>query len=531
MKLDIIPKHDDIRNCYQDIIATVSEWRGRGHELMFADAWNFNFSPLESGSEGVIGERLGVGELDILPLLKRYYGISLNIHNVSTLEEILDIVRKELNRGYPSIIQIDSFWCPSDPGYGKHHFPHYCLVVDIDDLGSKICLVDPFYMKKDVHITFEEFAKGKGICATFEFDDNFSSDVVWNEIVENAVVRVKGLNGANSIFDSMRKLAKEVLESMNLDAEVKGHEDAPLSATLVARMNDVCRSRKQFARILSYLATRYDIGELVELTGKLEHAALRWSSIQGMLVKAFYTQERTNIIKRIAAKIEEAACDEESIADELLRISSEGSRVSLSGLCGEETEDINRAEKEIIFADLSQYVNNKGFGKHEGNGPEVGLSSGYEKGFFLTDGLRNEKVWEVGEMKFNFCYPSESMNDNISCAGQVINIQEGSYTGIMLLGCSEFGNHSESVTIGYADGSTEKVPLEFTDWAAERPLFKEEIAWVGKGAVQKQTGVEIFSDSVKLFAKYRALKCKGSMVSITLPDCGNIHVFALSLLK
>ena len=128
----------------------------------------------------------------------------------------------------------------------------------------------------------------------------------------------------------------------------------------------------------------------------------------------------------------------------------------------------------------------------------------------------------------NFIWENE--NDNISCAGQVISGPKGQYSGFMYLGCSEFGSHSEPILVKYTDGQTEEVALELSDWVLSHPLFQETVAWTGKGAkCTKNKSIQEMRSPVHLFAKHGVFCKTGTIESIQLPKCPNIHIFAISL--
>ena len=126
----------------------------------------------------------------------------------------------------------------------------------------------------------------------------------------------------------------------------------------------------------------------------------------------------------------------------------------------------------------------------------------------------------------NFIWENE--NDNISCAGQVISVPKGQYSGFMYLGCSEFGSHSEPILVKYTDGQTEEVALELSDWVLSHPLFQETVAWTGKGAKCKKTKAFkrcvlrfIYLPSKEFFAKRGQLKvsnCLSARIFIFSPS-------------
>lgn len=119
--------------------------------------------------------------------------------------------------------------------------------------------------------------------------------------------------------------------------------------------------------------------------------------------------------------------------------------------------------------------------------------------------------------------------DNLTCNGQIISVEKDQYNCFMLLGCSEQNSFTDEVEIYYSDGSNEKVIISLSNWYLP-PQFEDCIAWQGN-IVEKVDGSSILSTHLyQIFAsKYRMNLDNKHIISIKLPECLNMHLFAISL--
>jgi hypothetical protein len=131
-------------------------------------------------------------------------------------------------------------------------------------------------------------------------------------------------------------------------------------------------------------------------------------------------------------------------------------------------------------------------------------------------------------MKFRVPEIKGAQFDNITCTGQVLEVPQGIYGYLLILGCAEWGNFSDTLAVEFDDGDTEVIKIEFTDWA-NIPVFGEKTAWQGQGAERTKDGIHIMNLSLHLFAKPFPIRTEKQVRSIKLPDCPNLHFFAITL--
>jgi len=261
----------------------------------------------------------------------------------------------------------------------------------------------------------------------------------------------------------------------------------------------------------------------------VEKIVVNWNSIFGMAIKLYYLQNRETLIKKIAEKIIMVANEEEHVANLLLDL-VEGNYRDLDS-AGSNTGMMKPLElvKDYEFIDLSNHFNNQGFDSPDTVGGKAEFSN--KDKFFITDGLPREQLWTIDNLKSMFPEIKEGEYDNISCDGQVISLKKGVYSSIALLGCAEYGSHRDALEIYFEDGTIEKVMIEASNWALEKPKFNEKIAWTGYSAVRKTNGVQVYPFEVYINAKRYKIKHNGVVSKIKLPQCLNMHYFSITLEK
>ena len=85
--------------------------------------------------------------------------------------------------------------------------------------------------------------------------------------------------------------------------------------------------------------------------------------------------------------------------------------------------------------------------------------------------------------------------------------------------------------VTYPDGIIQSIPVRFTDWWSSYPVYEEEVIWKGKCAKFKDNEFTVVPNTVSIFAVCFRLKDKKEILKLKLPECHNIHIFAIALGK
>ena len=177
-------------------------------------------------------------------------------------------------------------------------------------------------------------------------------------------------------------------------------------------------------------------------------------------------------------------------------------------------------------ADLSELFNNDGISTDadpaDGNFDGGGWSLAAE---LLPEAVREQGgPVEIDGIEYVFGSPAQGELNNVEADGQVIDLPAGDHDLLSVLATAHNGDVDTTGTITYADGSTEQVPLRYTDWA-QNPKFGEQIA---VDMPYRHNSGGNTSPRVMLFTQPVALATGKDAATLTLPDDDRLHVFAVS---
>ncbi|HEX3044588.1 MAG TPA: hypothetical protein VHY08_07520 [Bacillota bacterium] len=520
--------------CEESVLATISGWFGRRHEMIYSQFWRFKLLPDEPKFHGVIGGRIHLDFGDMYQLLAQYHGVQCKSHRFFRTGKILDIARQQLKAGFPVVALFNDSLIPMIPPEEKAGF-FPLIIVGLDDecrdaRRQDVQCFEIHTLKKVIRIPAADFLKGYSQCTTYSLNRPAKEQIDWRDVIS----RNTGYLLENNAFDSLRTLA-ELIRTLDYQVERNDEKDV-VKLPLTQRMKDIYRSRYLFSYTLDYLIQEHQAAALEEYPEYFRSLSGRWVSAWGLLTMAF-RQRELNLprnfpgqMDKLSKKILTLANMEEDLCHALQQ-TLKGQPARLKLFMPRASMQIRTREiQEYVYLDIEKQLNNQGFSTRIEPDPSADLTGSRQ--FFLTAGLPSNDLWVVEGMKFRFLPPAEDRNDNISCLGQTIFVPKDHYAALMLLGCAEWGNKSELLEISYEDGQTISLPLEFSDWIFKIPAFDEVVAWEGRCAEKTPTGVaEIPWFRGHLFAKMLPLDQNLGLERIILPDCGNIHLFAITLGK
>ncbi len=307
------PHHDELYNCLEDVVACIAKGFEREHMLIYADAWNFAFFPSAGSSrKRIIGNRVEAGEYNAWVSLEKYHGIKSKCHFSHTMDQQIEILKKELADGKPTVLWLDGFYVPWTNVYGKLHMKHFLIVVDMDEAREIIHVVDPYWNKNINPLPVKNFKLSMAKCITFSLAEK-EPELDWREIIKNAVSKVQ----ASGAFDAMRIFADEVEHTIDLKAEIEGFEELKYNSPIFMQLAEVFFRRLNFARLMEYLGERNNVLRLVELSHNMKKVGEGWKKNREVLVKSIESKEQKKKILLFANEVRTLAMEEKELAHEL----------------------------------------------------------------------------------------------------------------------------------------------------------------------------------------------------------------------
>ncbi|WP_019912673.1 hypothetical protein [Paenibacillus sp. HW567] len=523
--LDIIPIHHDWRNCTEDTIVSVASWLQRDHELMYAESWGFSFDIRQWSNTGKLSSSLSADFGNMFPLLAQYHGINVQIVENLCFQDTVDVVAGELAESRPVIVELDTYECPWDSGFHNYHYPHTNLIVGYDEATRMYSLIDCFYQKQDIRISSKDcfsYDSSRNRVAVFKCSAQPEPVADWRTIIQHAARRIRGGESTYHSFHQMRSLAAILEQSPDLSGEFKHHKHIWM-APLLSVLNAISNGRRQFAAVLQYVNTRLQELDFHETVDELHYAASQWSILLSMVTKSYYSPRDRSLLHRAADKLRMIADKEEQIAGQLLSMCEEratGRQTMSKSIIADPVS----GQADMQFVELSDYFNNKGFDRSlsEESKADLTLMGDY----LLADDPSVE--WKTERMEFSLPALNGSDYDNISCAAQSIKLPAGHYSALALVGCSECGSYGDQIELVYEDRSVSFLPIAFTDCYME-PLYGETIVWSGRAASRKNGHIQLNESPAHVFTRNYTLDTTREIVGMRLPDCPNLHIFAMAL--
>lgn len=527
INLEIQPVHDNSRDCLEDMLVSIAEWYGCGYELMFSESLEFRY--IWKDAEIVTLGNTLTPEKNFFKCLEAYHGLKTILRRPKDNQQLLQLVIDELTQKHPNIIQFDSFWSPWELDYKKIHSTHICSITGYDPQVQVLYCTDPYRMKYMEILPLENFLEGtEKEIYFFVFAPGFKQEINWRQILQTAVKRMNDLDTGRNAFDILRHFAALLDKYLDFELEFPTLERLWRSP-LYVNINNIARGRNQFAKSLWYLSEQLGITDLGILSQKYSQLAQEWNSLVSLLVKGAYSRKSDTIKYQISERLRQLAGKEEILTEKMAGLIENADHLPDDKFecfdnSGPGTDMECPAVKSIEYLDLSQSMNNQGFGDYDDPSCAADFTGLGE--CLLVEGICSQQEIIIDNMRFRFPRLGIDVNDNVSCQGQFITVPGIKCELLMFLGCAEWGNFSGKATIYYENNYQEDILLQFSDWFSSRPLYGEKIAWAGWATKKVSKNVK---ERRQLYAQYCKAINDRPMIGIRLPECANIHIFSISV--
>ncbi|NJD02930.1 MAG: hypothetical protein FIA99_10145 [Ruminiclostridium sp.] len=174
-----------------------------------------------------------------------------------------------------------------------------------------------------------------------------------------------------------------------------------------------------------------------------------------------------------------------------------------------------------VQADLSGYFNQDGF-SYDSNRADGAFGednwASYSADLVTTTPTYDGTAYRFGPMT------NGSINE-IKGTGQVINLTQGQYTSIRMLGAATNGDWTGTFTVTYTDSSTSQHSVTMEDWCKGTPtgMVEQTMAHRHLKSGSDQT------INTRIYAYYITPTAGKTVKSITMPNNANMHVIAISM--
>lgn len=314
------PYYCNTNNCLQNALGIILKWKNLNPFLMYADSLNFGYNAfLQPFSQRIFPYRDKTWfNYEIFNLLSSLYGINVKIYQNRSFNFIFNLVKKELNKNTPVIIEIDVFYCRWHVSYRKYHLPHSCLINKLD-YNSFSCIITDKRINENYEgkIYFEDIKESLISCMTFNFSNNTIINN-YNKIIKNTCNNtLLGVNGISD-YKYMRDCSIDLINDCDFKEEIDKHEDV-WGIPLIRCFGWVRWGRINFYNFLSFL-DKNEVSVTIHkfMFDMLKESVVVWGTLQNTLIKNALLNNEKLDNKNISNMIKEVASIEESLAEKVV---------------------------------------------------------------------------------------------------------------------------------------------------------------------------------------------------------------------
>lgn len=539
--------------------ATAAKGLQSDYGFMYQDAWSFEYgdelkfhslNPKEydifyqlsqSEQEKLVetynqqlGRKVSVGDCKCEEYLKTFHGIEVLHKKYGNKKEYWESILEQLERGYPVEMWFDQYFMPWTKEVRKKaplRYQGYMMINGYDKEKQLIHCIDIHGTRKQEEMPlsfFKEFLQEHKNYSYTTYNRTEPTERFDTEnFIHRSLQRVYG-NRGNSMFDEMRRLGNDIENNFDFQKEIdlsiaaKGMLAAPTHVMCAKSFTEVSRMRNLFALTLEYIAEQNQDDIFLNVSKRMKLHATKWQMLVSLMGKAYYKKNFTELKIQIAEHIMRIADEEEETVEVLERcLSKDQTKSEMSGSAAGTNEKKDR----FVFCKLE--MNNKAFASNSGN--EAGADFDGLGNYLLINpqlkgAIQDSKLF-LGDKVFVFMGMTQGM-DNVCCLGQKVKVQTDNYRGLSILGACDSGAFFGKLEFIFEDGSSEESIFGFGEWRFGKCEFGETLAWSGDRVYWNQVNQE---EKGYLFTNELAVKAEKKLSAIRLPECGNMHIFAITL--
>lgn len=584
MELDIHIVEQGGMVCQDMAYATAAVALKREYQLMYLKAWEFDFSlehtflsknpkefalydsyePEKQKSicreyEQAIGKRVSAGNPDVELMLEAFHGVKVVQKSAEDENAYWNGILKQLDKKIPVDMWFDQYYMPWTKQMRKKaplRYQGYMMINGYDPLTEQISCIDIHGTRQQESMplsTFQEFLHQHQrfqyttyeICNEGRFFDR-------NIFLTETLSRVYEKNECGyDMFAKMRGFAEYVRELFDLQREIalshetKGEIAAPTHLLCSKGLIEVSRMRNLFAVTLDYIATHENNDSFHTMSKKFKLLATKWQVLVSMIGKAYFKHSYDGLSVQLAEHIEKIAQMEDALAgqfEELLQTTCDdaGEIVDCNSKKKRNGDDVRKEHSgtEVhrdcvgtsrtvtdVYLDLGADVNNKAFSpdnRNVWNADFDGLGN-----YLILDEQMKQERFDCAAGRF-LLRTGQKEKDNICCNGQKITVEPAFYKEICILGACDSGAFYGQMQIQYEDGTSEDIILGFSEWRFGKCEFGDRSAWKGKRVYWNKISEE---EMGYLFTTQISLHEARKVTGLKLPECENMHLFAVTLRK
>ena len=499
--------------CIDDCLATVCKYYGKDIIWAYFNSINVKYKPNRNNRTY---QNLYIMD-KFVESIQEYCGIKVE-YNELTANVIQKIIEK-INNGIIVIVIMDAFYCPWDPSYCKQEYDrknYHSFVIEKYDVSEQVFIgTDPYYKYNCVKIDCEKIRRGYNRHIEVYDETKKIKFVNAHMIVD---YQLSLLSGSQYWLD-LYQFADDInYEIKNIDIFSREEQQEYWNALYmeIARIEYRCYYFSIYLTNVRKYLDKNKIDILIKLYMEIFD---EWCVLAAVVMKNIIKATYDNLSEIIKDKIKGIVKKEQHLMETLINRDARTFIQKRYAIC------ITRLGEFISsnHIDIGMYCNNKGivFEGEERNDTDF---TGYNE-FFLMPSIRgNIEIDMCKNISFNLC---REKKDNICCNRQVIDMNNGVGKALLVVGCCEWGSYSAEMQLEYKNGEKESAIVSFgdCDFSGLEKDKLQNVALFSKFFSQGNDKKTICAIYYSIFE----LQCT-KLNKLILPECTNMHIFAISIL-
>lgn len=287
-------------DCFQDVVITLSAWLNQHYEMMYVGSLDYQpLTRIEKRTEAKVNINLNA--------LSKYHGLEIVHYPPVPYEDLLQIIKSEINQGMPIGISLDSYYCPWDKKFNKTKgFNHTFLINDLNELTCEVSCIDPYYMVENGKLN-SLYLHNHNAYYTISSKNHVTNDI---EIkIREVNSYIKHYISGDKPFKEMEHLSDVIRNNFNFEYELNCYEDIGFSPLFI-NLSQTSKGRLYFSKMLEYLSEQTKSKSLLPYIEELKQISNHWIILRGifakMSVKKVFSQDvlskTSNLIVEIAGR-------------------------------------------------------------------------------------------------------------------------------------------------------------------------------------------------------------------------------------
>lgn len=513
--------------CNEYTNALVATWAGRDYDMMFAEALLIDW---DAEADFLLKKKIDYHEWKMYKCLERYHGIRVS-SQISRTElmkygGLITFIAKELKNNYPvwACFIMNGLACFSEEDKKWENGLNYAMLVGMDEVTEQLYFrVIHFHDKYPEVLTmsFREAQRSIYTVRQYKYVHRQQAGINIDYLLAETTAHFSNKQITKKLESFLDYFEKEADYDMIFGGvEQNGLKNQPL----IYNLSILYRSRVLFSFCLSYLAVLNKHIALQEIADEMAVNGGKFYNIRGIILKTNFYGTITRQDKLKISDYFRRIIDSEK---QLLELMKRPETLACRHKKARPTDQmsVDYFNTPFYFIDLKKYFNNLAFSDIISKDSPANFDG--IGGYFLNDKYPYGKLLSVDTMRFLLAVKNIEQ-DNISCQKQKITLAGGYYKRMMILASSCHGSFKDYFTFVYEDGEPEKVLMASSSFWYPKAHFAETIAWQGPYVMLLNGSYHLESRELNIYAKDYLITDERRLVAIVLPDCPDIHIFALS---